>query len=578
YLPLGAQSTFWALGYALFVGLVVLCAVPILRRRAPGKPPKEPVEYPDAPPFTGGGRVAELGGDPSPKDRLFWILCAFVPSSLLLAVTHYLTTEVAAIPLLWVLPLAVYLVTYIVAFARRAHVPSPVASRWMAVAAVALVLIFLAGVREPAWAMLLLHLGGLGAAGLLCHGRLAESRPSATHLTEFYLLVALGGVLGGAFNALAAPVLFDDVLEYPIVLVVACLLMVPSEGDDGGRRLMDFVWPLVLGLFLLVVRVAMEGVNGVSGFGDGASALLAAAVPALALYFFSNRRLRFALGVAVALLFAYGMPIQRGELEMAERTFFGVSRIVHDEEGGFRILFHGTTVHGVQSTDPARAGEPLGYYHPERPGGRVIRRMAERPGGRDVAFVGLGTGALAVLAGADDHLTFYEIDPAVVRIARDPEYFTYLERSPADREVVVGDGRIQLEEADREFDVIVLDAFSSASVPVHLLTREAVEVYLDRLAPGGVLLFHISSQHLELAPVLGAVAADLGLAAAEAVPYEDEGDLERGVLPSQWVLMARETADFLPYVDGRWRPLEAGPDSRVWTDDFADVLSVYRWN
>ncbi|MDX1568027.1 MAG: fused MFS/spermidine synthase, partial [Longimicrobiales bacterium] len=274
----------------------------------------------------------------------------------------------------------------------------------------------------------------------------------------------------------------------------------------------------------------------------------------------------------------YGMPVQRGELEMAERTFFGVSRIVHDQEGQFRILFHGTTVHGVQSTDPARAGEPLGYYHPERPGGRVIRRMAERPGGRDVAFVGLGTGALAILAGSEDDLTFYEIDPAVVRIARNPEYFSYLERSPADQEVVVGDGRIQLEEADREFDVIVLDAFSSASVPVHLLTREAVQVYLDRLSPDGVLLFHISSQHLELAPVLGAVAADLGLAAAEAPPYEEEGDLERGILPSQWVLMARQTADFLPYVDGRWRPLEAPPDTEVWTDDFADVLSVYRWN
>jgi len=142
----------------------------------------------------------------------------------------------------------------------------------------------------------------------------------------------------------------------------------------------------------------------------------------------------------------------------------------------------------------------------------------------------------------------------------------------------VGDGRIQLEEADREFDVIVLDAFSSASVPVHLLTREAVQVYLDRLAPEGVILFHISSQHLELAPVLGVVAADLGLAAAEALPYEESEDLEQGILPSQWVLMARETSDLLPYVSGRWRPLEPEADMRVWTDDFADVLSIYRWN
>lgn len=263
---------------------------------------------------------------------------------------------------------------------------------------------------------------------------------------------------------------------------------------------------------------------------------------------------------------------------MAERTFFGVSRIVHDEVGRFRILFHGTTVHGVQSTDPARMGEPLGYYHPERPGGRVIQAMADQPGGRDAAFVGLGTGALSVLAGPDDDLTFYEIDPAVVEIAENPEYFSYLDRAPADYRIVLGDGRIQLSDTDRRFDVLVLDAFSSASVPVHLLTREAVQVYLDHLAPGGVLLFHISSQHLELAPVLGTLAADLGLAAAEAPPYEGPEDLERGILPSHWVLMARDNGDLVPYVSGRWRPLRGDPGSRVWTDDFADVLSVYRWN
>jgi protein-L-isoaspartate O-methyltransferase len=311
---------------------------------------------------------------------------------------------------------------------------------------------------------------------------------------------------------------------------------------------------------------------------DGVMVILVAVVPTIVCFVFSPRPIRFALGTAVLLASVHSGQMYRGSVLHEERTFFGVHRVTTDPGNTVHILYHGATVHGVQSVDPQRGSEPLGYYHPTGPAGSLLSAFGKTPDRHRVAMVGAGTGALAVLAGPHQQVTLYEIDPAIVRIAEDQRYFTYLANVRARRETVVGDGRLELARSSGGYDLIVLDAFSSGSIPIHLLTREAFDLYLDRLAPRGALLFHISNRHLRLNSVLAAQVRDLGLAAFEWIDVRPDGDVERGIFGSDWVLIARNQMD-LDYVPlAGWRPLRTDIPDRAWTDDFSDLLSVQRWN
>jgi protein-L-isoaspartate O-methyltransferase len=483
-----------------------------------------------------------------------------------------------------VLPLAVYLATFIAAFARRRPVSIPTVSRFLAILAVVTALTLLARMFDPAWAISLLHLALLGAAGLLCHMRLADRRPAASHLTEYYLLISTGGALGGFFGALVAPVVFDFIAEYPIAIVLALLFRLPLAGPEGresawsflfrGRGL-DYALPAIL---LAYVVGASALTRGVEGLADGWTVILVAVVPTVLCFVFSPRPVRFALGMAVLLGAAESGQMYRGEILLQERTFFGVHRVTRDPGNSVNILYHGSTVHGVQSLVPARATVPLAYYHPSGPAGSVVQAMATRPDKENIALVGAGTGALAVLAAPHQHVTLYEIDPEVVRIASESGYFTYLANTRADHEWVVGDGRISLSRSIRTFDAIVLDAFSSGTIPLHLLTREAFDLYVDRLRDGGVLLFHISNRHLELVPVLAAHARDRGLASYEWYDVREDASLEEGIFTSHWVLLTRDPQDLAYIPQAGWTPLPDPGDLRTWTDDFSDLLSVQRWN
>jgi len=576
-LPASQQARIWAVGYGVFVVLAATCAAVVLRsqgRAASADRSPEPAAEP----------AAAASAKVSPRDRLFWIATSAVPSALLLGVTQYLTSEIAPTSLLWVLPLAVYLATFVAAFARRQTVSIERLSRLLAIVVVVAALVQLARIVDPQWAVAILHLSVLGLGGLLCHGRLAASRPAATHLTEYYLLISVGGALGGTFSALVAPVVFDFIAEYPIAVVLACLFRLPfgTAGAGAGTtgwlyrgRGLDLVLPAALGLFIMGAAVATRRIGSVP---DGVMVILVAVVPTIACFLFSPRPLRFALGVAVLLASVQSGQMYRGDILHSERTFFGVHRISTDPENSVRILYHGATVHGVQSADPARAMEPLAYYHPSGPAGSLVRAFGQHPEKRSLALVGAGTGALAVLAGPHQRVTLYEIDPAIVRIAEDERYFSYLSAMQAQHRTVVGDGRLELSRSDERYDVIVLDAFSSGTIPIHLLTREAMELYLDKLEPRGALLFHISNRHLELGPVVGAQARDLGLAAYQWIDVRPDEDVERGIFGSQWVLLARSPQD-LDYVPvGGWRPMEMPEGTRAWTDDFSDLLTVQRWN
>ncbi len=571
FLAASDQSRLWAFGYAGFVGLALLCVLAALysehvRPSGVAPPLRESSRNP--------GPVTSL-------DRLFWVASAAVPSALLLGVTQYLTSQIAPVSLLWVLPLAVYLGTFIAAFARREVVAVSWASRVLPMVAVAMTVVLGLHIVRPTWAITVLHLSVLALAGMLCHRRLAERRPPTTHLTEYYLLITTGGALGGVFSALLAPYLFNFLAEYPITVALACLFRVPVSVDErtvGVSRLLytgpklDVVLPAVLALYIVAVTSSIEWLPA------GVTAILLVVVPGVVCFTFTPRPLRFALGLSVLLASAESGQMYRGDLLHGERTFFGIYRVSRTVSNQVNILYHGSTIHGVQSVDPARAREPLAYYHPSGPAGRVMLAMAGQPERRNIALVGGGTGALAVLAGPHQSVTLYEIDPAVVRIAEESGYFTYLSSAHASIETVVGDGRLALSRSTERFDLIVLDAFSSGAIPVHLLTREALLLYLDRLTSGGVLLFHISNPHLELAPGLGAHARDLGLAALEWVDIRGDADLERGIFGSHWVLIAPAIQDLAYIPAAGWRPLVKPPSTRAWTDDFSDLLSVQSWN
>jgi spermidine synthase len=301
-------------------------------------------------------------------------------------------------------------------------------------------------------------------------------------------------------------------------------------------------------------------------------------VPLLVCYTFIDRPLRFALGVSALLLAALMAPGVHGRVAHQERSYFGVHRVTQDDAGEYRMLVHGNTIHGRQSLDPCRRGEPLSYYHKHGPMGSLFEVFHEsHPRGR-VAVVGLGAGALAAYGRPGQEFTFYEIDPAVIRIAQ--KYFTYLDDSRARVRTVAGDARLTLAGAAQgRYDLIVVDAFSSDAIPLHLLTREALRLYLSRLARDGLLAFHISNRYLNLEPVLANLAADAGLVCrVRRDQFVRPPDQKLGAAPSVWVVMARREQDLGRIASSAfWEKVRPRPAEPVWTDDFSNVLSVFSW-
>jgi SAM-dependent methyltransferase len=563
-LPLDRQAWLWSLGFGALALGIVLCAGATASR---GQRITETVP-----------REAVAPG--SARERLRWAALAFVPSSLLLGVTAHIATDVVSAPLLWVVPLMLYLLTFILVFARRPPLRHAAMARVFPLLLITVVIVGAPGlpqdlVQFPPLTMAF-HLGAFFAACMVCHGELARQRPPAARLTEFYFFLAAGGVLGGAFNALLAPLIFPGVWEYPLALIAACLLK-PATPDDARRALTG---DIVLPFALLAVDLLARGAVPVPTESGQVPVVLVAAfgyfLPAISLVNFSSRRWRFALGVAACLLAA--ATTGRGNTIVSARSFFGVYRVRVDDDGHMRALtlMNGTTLHGVRSLLPGEEQVPLAYFSREGPFGRFFAALA--PGSvRHVAVIGLGTGEIGCYAQPGQDWTYYEIDPLVERIARDPRYFQFLENCGNHPRVVLGDARRTIADApDGSYDVLILDAFSSDSIPMHLLTREALAMYLRKLAPGGRMLFHLSSRTLDLHPVVGALAADAGLRAR--ILFDDPpGPLTLRRLPSLVVALAGRGGDLsgLDQENG-WMELPP-PDSRaLWTDQRSDIVRAIR--
>jgi len=600
-LSLGGQGTAWSIVYALAFALVLASAALLWLQPAGHASPAPAAPAPA--PAEGRGEVEgdRDGGDHEPLDvpeegvpagmeptridwrrRLLWLALAAVPSSLMLGTSTYLTRDVSPIPLLWVVPLALYLLTFVVAFSpwTNAERLTVLGRRLLPGAAILMTYTLVIGAQKPLAVLLLIHLGGLAIVGLLCHGRLAAARPGTDRLTEFYLWVALGGALGGAFNALLSPLVFPGLVEYPLAIVAACLLR-PSPPkkrpdllevllhDPRATRAMDYVVPLLVGGALAAALLVTEESQGTE---------IAVAGLACGLAFNLFRRpIRFALALGAMLVAASIVDAVVDDVLERDRSFFGVSRVVAVDDGALHELYSGTTLHGAQRVG-RRPPEPLGYYGPSSPSGQAFAQLPAAAT-RNVGAVGLGTGSLACLQRPGTRLTYYEIDPAVVRIARDPRLFSFLRDCPVRPPIVTGDGRRSLErEPKGSFSLVAVDAFSSDAIPLHLITREAIELYLSRIAQGGSLLFHLTNRYLRLEPVLGNIAADLDLVCRIRTHVPTGAEEERGYQKSTWALLTRRPANLGAIrLDRRWRPCATDPSARTWTDDYSNPLAVIKW-
>jgi len=563
---LARQGRLWSWGYAALIGLIGMTVLAAWRRPDAAGPRGAPSER------------HRLVDAIDWRQRVHWLLLSFAPVSLFLGVTLHISTDVAATPFLWVAPLAVYLLSFVLVFARRPILKH----QWMLQAQV-FVLIPLAVYFwvDTLWLVFLVHLGGLFVTAMVCHGELIRRRPTTRHLTEFYLLMSLGGLLGGVLSAIVAPVVFDTAVEYPLALVLACALR-PWLSRGGIRAAVaDLAVPA--GLAVATALPFLEPELNPSRLGEPGRLVFFGAVAAV-LYWSRLRPMRFALAIAGVLAGPH-LVADSGSVLAQERSFFGVYRVQGLEPGPLHLLRHGTTTHGVELLAAGFSREPLSYYGRDGPLGQVIAALNRQQAVRRIGAVGLGIGTVACYLRPGQTADFFEIDPIIERLARDPRLFRYLAECGEKVRIRIGDGRLALSaEPDGRYDLIVLDAFSSDAIPVHLLTREALALYIAKLAEGGVLAFHISNNFVDLRPVLAALVAEAGLI-ARVQEFSPKGavmvngvDLSPALFESVWVVVGRAPVDLEGlFEDTRWRALGTAAGIRPWTDDYSNVFETLIW-
>ena len=577
-LPLATQSWGWTAGYALLVLLVAGSAA--ARWHARG----------DATAAEG----ATAGDEPRPtwRRQLHWLLIAAVPSGLMLSTTTHLTTDIVAMPLLWVLPLGLYLLSFVIAFSTMHRLTEVFAF----IAPTVLLTIGALALLSSGGGSLMVALASLAMLFVVAtalHGYLYHLRPAPQHLTLFYLVMSAGGVLGGLFAALLAPLLFDWVYEHPLLtLAAAMLLPLPAILPwDKWLKLNPSSTRIVVALLVAVaVYASLRMVDGWSGRLDGAVAGWGMAMLVIGILVIGWRWAY----VAVLALLMIGVggwsTVQESFTGDRVRSYFGVYTVTDYPAQGQRRLAHGTTLHGLQRTDPAHRREATTYYGPQSGVGLTLDKAEALAGPQAaVGIVGLGAGTLACYRRPGQQWTFFEIDPVMVDIARDPAKFTFLSDCAPDTPIVIGDARLKIaEQPAGRFNILVIDAFSSDAIPLHLLTKEAIGIYARALKPDGVLLIHISNRFFALEPVLAEEARARGWAAAI---RRDPGPPDSGIddlTGSNWVALAA-TPDRLQQLtgalrprreaplDGVWVPLKSRPGFERWTDDYASTLPVLMW-
>ena len=566
-LTLKQQSQLWTGGYALLVALVVGCALTIPAHVVEKKPER-------------------VSSPATPRRILHWIVLAAVPSGLMLSTTTHLTTDIVAIPLLWVVPLALYLLSFVVAFANRRGPTEFITQLSPLIILIAGGLAFADGSQRPIFSATL-GLSLLFVIAVTLHGEMYRLRPEPDRLTGFYLSMSVGGVIGGALVAIAAPLVFDWAYEHPLLILAAAFLLPQGNYFAFIERL----WArpklravLLLSIPAIVLLLSLAGDRkfwpGVPGWANVAAPILIGLIAVFSI----GRRSPY-VACLVALMLSYGgwSALKLSLEDVRTRSYFGIYTVSTRPGGSARILTHGTTVHGVQSLRPGMETQPTSYYTSMSGVGLALAHAPPLYGAEArVGVVGLGTGTLACYRLPGQSWTFFEIDPAIVRIARDPARFTFLTSCAPEARILLGDARLTLaKQPASSFDMIAVDAFSSDAVPMHLMTREALAVYGRALQPKGMLLMHISNRYLDLEPVLAAGARAEGWH-ARILRYSPEL-IERLVEdshPSVWVAMSRDPATLdrmvaLTDAEG-WQPLESRPGFAGWTDDYSSILPLLK--
>ena len=573
-LSLSGQRAGWSGGYAAFMLMVVALAVVIWRRRliSDAVTASEPAQLTVSPAIPW-------------REKGVLVLLAAAPSSLMLGVTEYLSTDVASAPFLWVLPLALYLLTFIIAFQTRPAIP--LAISMMVQACLVAMTISMVALRTGEWVFIfLLHLGSFFFTALMCHQMLARRRPPPDRLTEFYLLMSLGGVVGGVFNALIAPNVFNTVVEYPLVLVLVGLAR--PWGQTALKRWEVIVF--VLGVLVAIVPpVALEVMRyspeframfSNQGMIQGAQLVLGSA--AICAFLLRDRAVLFTIilaGIAIS-----STHITRGyDWALTERSFFGVMRVAKTQDprlgGEVHVLMHGTTLHGAQPQDPAFACMPTLYYAPATPLGQAAQEVQRRAWGVNMGVVGQGSGAMAGYKRPEDTMTFFEIDPMVDRLSRDPKWFSFINgcaKGPI--RTVLGDARLTMaRQPAGTYDLLIIDAFSSDAVPTHLLTQEAIAGYLKLLKPTGVVVLHLSNRNLDITRPAESAARALGVPHLHQIYVEEASAPDMAEASTEAIILSPTEEGLAAFrADRRWSNLPS-TEVRPWTDDYVNLFgSLWR--
>ena len=572
-MSLSGQRAGWSGGYAVFMLLVVALAFVVWRRRIVAT--AEPTPLAVSPPIAW-------------REKAVLVLLAAAPSSLMLGVTTHLSTDVASAPFLWVVPLALYLLTFVIAFQTRPAIPLPVTL--VIAGALGLVCVAFTAFRSGSWLMLFgLHLLSFFFLALMCHQRLAARRPPPDRLTEFYLLMSLGGVVGGAFTALLAPVIFNMVWEYPLVLVLVGLAR-PWRRDPIQRwEILTFVGAVLVCAVPPLMSAVFEADWDLAWAFSRNVPLQMPQVTLIILTLamvgaFLIRDRTPAYVIIVALIALSTQSIARGyDWALTERSFFGVMRVANSPDdrlgGDVHVLMHGTTLHGAQARDPAFACMPTLYYAPATPIGQATQALQRRAWGTKIGVVGQGSGAMAAYKRAEDDLTFFEIDPMVDRLSRDPRWFSYINgcaQGPV--RTVLGDARLTMtREPAGTYDLLVIDAFSSDAVPTHLLTVEAIAGYLKLLKPTGVVVLHLSNRNLDITRPAEAAARALGVPHLHQIYFEQASAPEMAEASTEALILSPTEAGLAEFRgDPRWTSLPS-TEVRPWTDDYVNLFgSLWR--
>jgi SAM-dependent methyltransferase len=560
FVGLSAQREAWMIGFGLLVALLAVAAA-----RSRGS--------------VGSALMPSVRARSQPiatSRRLRWILLAAIPSGLLSAVTNLVTTDLLSAPLLWVVPLILYLATFVVAFSERGRRAMPAI---IAVTPAALTLLWVPLGYTGGWPivpLLLIEYAGLAIVALALHGRLAADRPAAEQLTGFYLTMSLGGAIGGAFVGVLAPVAFRGIWEYPILIAIAAVALAMTRPHDDSRRrplaAMFGGWTrrVIPFLVVAVLVLATMQLGGAVALGAAVRWLL---VGGLVLLVGGQPRV-FAISTVVVLaLITIVLP---PPAIFRDRSFFGVTQVIRSDDGQLTMLLHGTTPHGFQRSDPAHREDPGSYYARSGPIGDLFGVLADRAP-MEIRVTGLGAGGLASYARSDDELVFYEIDPLIEQVARDPDLFTFLRDARGTVDVRVGDGRLLVAaEADASTDLLMLDAFTSDALPVHLITAEALRDVHRILRPGGLIAIHVSNRYYDLEPPVAAAMEAAGFNVVRRVYAPTAAEAEAGATVSHWLVGGRpgESDADLAALQGRgWSAPRVGEPL---TDDFADLLRYLR--